>query len=144
MVSYSYAIWILHYNPHVLNNKLLVPYSSHDLINEPFKERTILDHLNTELIRYSDSQCIRLLKASILTLTVLGCPAFGSVLALYHIGVKIRGAHLMKFFKKTTPAPLQWPVLFNHVQNFVIFFWTVQNAHSRYVISHLHGNNFFL
>ena len=37
----------------VLNNKLFVHYSSHDLNNKTFKEQTILDHLNTKLVRYS-------------------------------------------------------------------------------------------
>ena len=42
---------------YVLNNKLLDRYSSHDLNNKPFKEQTVLDHLNTELIPYSDPHC---------------------------------------------------------------------------------------
>ena len=37
-----------------LNSKLLVKYSSHGLKRGPFDERTILDHLNTELVHYSD------------------------------------------------------------------------------------------
>ena len=45
---------LVRYPSHVLNYELLVCYSSHDLNNEPFKERTVLDHLNTELICYSD------------------------------------------------------------------------------------------
>ena len=40
-----------------LNSKLLVRYSSHDLNNEPFKEQTVLDHLNTEQVCYSDPHC---------------------------------------------------------------------------------------
>ena len=36
------------------NSILLVCYSSHDLNNEPFKEKTILDHSNTKLVHYSD------------------------------------------------------------------------------------------
>ena len=40
-----------------LNSELLVCYSSHDLNNEPFNEQTILDHLNTKLVRYSDPHC---------------------------------------------------------------------------------------
>ena len=42
------------YLSHVFNNKFLVRYSSHDLNNEPFKEQTILDRLNTEVVHYSD------------------------------------------------------------------------------------------
>ena len=41
-----------------LNSELLVCYLSHDLNNEPFNEQTILDHLNTELVCYSDPHCI--------------------------------------------------------------------------------------
>ena len=37
------------------NRELLVCYSVHCLNNGPFDEQTILDHLNTELVRYSDS-----------------------------------------------------------------------------------------
>ena len=37
-----------------LKSELLVCYSSHYLNNKPFDERTILDHLNTELVGYSD------------------------------------------------------------------------------------------
>ena len=29
-------------------------YSGHGLNNKPFEEQTILDHLNTELVRFSD------------------------------------------------------------------------------------------
>ena len=32
--------------------------SSHDLNNEQLEEGTILDHLNTELVCYSDPHCI--------------------------------------------------------------------------------------
>ena len=35
----------------------LVCYSSHDLNNKPFKERTVLDHSNTELLCYSYPPC---------------------------------------------------------------------------------------
>ena len=42
----------------VLNNKLLVRNSSHDLNNGPFKERTVLDQSNTELVHYSDPHFI--------------------------------------------------------------------------------------
>ena len=40
---------LVRYSSHVLINKLSVRYSSHDLNNKPFKERTILDLLNTTL-----------------------------------------------------------------------------------------------
>ena len=40
-----------------LNNKLLVHYSGHGLNNEPFDERTILDHSNTGPVRYSFPDC---------------------------------------------------------------------------------------
>ena len=30
--------------------------------NEPFDERTVLDHLNTELVRYLDPHCILVIK----------------------------------------------------------------------------------
>ena len=49
---------LVRYYSHVLNNKLIVCYSSHDLNNEPFKERTVLNHSNTELVCYSDPHCI--------------------------------------------------------------------------------------
>ena len=51
------SILVYHYISHVLNNKLLVRDSSHDLINEPFDNRTTLDHSHTELVRYSDPHC---------------------------------------------------------------------------------------
>ena len=35
---------------HGLNTELLVLSSSHDLNNEPFKDRTGLEHSNTELV----------------------------------------------------------------------------------------------
>ena len=40
--------------PYDLNNEPLVRYSGHGLNNEPFNEQTVLDHLNTELVHYSD------------------------------------------------------------------------------------------
>ena len=40
-----------------LKSKLLVRYSSHDLKNKTFNEKTILDHSNTKLVRYSDPHC---------------------------------------------------------------------------------------
>ena len=43
--------------PFDLNNDLFVRYSGHGLNNEPFDERTVLDHLNTKLVRYSDPHC---------------------------------------------------------------------------------------
>ena len=43
-----------------LNNGLLVRYSGHGLNNGPFDDRTNLDHLNTELVRYSDPRCRRI------------------------------------------------------------------------------------
>ena len=45
---------LVRYSHHVLKNKLLVRYSSLDLNNEPFKQRTILHHLNTQLVCFSD------------------------------------------------------------------------------------------
>ena len=46
------------YSSHVLNNDILVHYSIHNLNNEPFDEQTsTLDHLNTELVRYSYPHC---------------------------------------------------------------------------------------
>ena len=36
------------------NSELSVPYSRHGLNNVHFNEQTVLDHLNTELVRYSD------------------------------------------------------------------------------------------
>ena len=52
-----------------LNNGLFVQYSSHGLNtgkksiiqmpnNRPFNNRTIFNHLNTGLVRYSDPHCI--------------------------------------------------------------------------------------
>ena len=35
----------------------IVCYSSHGLNKEPFNNQTTFDHLNTELVRYSDPQC---------------------------------------------------------------------------------------
>ena len=41
---------------------LLVGYSRHGLNNGPFDERTVLDHLNPELlVQYSDPHCIQLI-----------------------------------------------------------------------------------
>ena len=40
-----------------LNSELLVRYSRHGLNNWPFNERTVLDHLNTQIVRYSDPNC---------------------------------------------------------------------------------------
>ena len=40
-----------------LNSKLLVCYSRHGLNSEPFNEQTVLDHLNTKLVYYSDPHC---------------------------------------------------------------------------------------
>ena len=37
-----------------LKGKLLVRYLTHGLNNRPFGERTVLDHLNTKLVHYSD------------------------------------------------------------------------------------------
>ena len=48
---------LVRYSSHVFNNKLLIRYSSHDLNNEPFKEQSVLDHLNTKLVHYSDPHC---------------------------------------------------------------------------------------
>ena len=42
-----------------LNNKQLVLFSNHDPNNKPFDERTILDHLNTELVCYSNPHCMK-------------------------------------------------------------------------------------
>ena len=40
-----------------LNSKLSVHFSNYGLNNEPFKEKTILNHSNTELVCYSDPHC---------------------------------------------------------------------------------------
>ena len=48
---------LVRYSSHVLNNELLFRYSSHDLKNKLFEEPTVLDHLNTKLVRYSDPHC---------------------------------------------------------------------------------------
>ena len=48
---------LVSYSGHGFNNELLVGYSGHGLNNEPFNERTVLDHLNPELVRYSDPHC---------------------------------------------------------------------------------------
>ena len=40
------------------SSKLLVRYSRHGLNNGPFNKLTVLDHLNTKLVCYSDSHCI--------------------------------------------------------------------------------------
>ena len=45
-----------------LNSKLLVRYSRHGLKNRPFDKQTVLDHLNTELVCYSDPHCTLILK----------------------------------------------------------------------------------
>ena len=39
------------------NSKLLVRFSKHGLNNRPFDEQTVLNHLNTELVRHSDAHC---------------------------------------------------------------------------------------
>ena len=44
--------------PYDLNNELLVCYPGNGLNNQPFDEQTVLDHLKTELVRYSDPHCI--------------------------------------------------------------------------------------
>ena len=36
-----------------------ISQTTYDLNNRPFKERTDLDHFNTELVRYSDPHCIK-------------------------------------------------------------------------------------
>ena len=41
-----------------LEYQTLVHYSGHGLNNEPFNDPTVLNHLNTELVRYSDPHCI--------------------------------------------------------------------------------------
>ena len=41
-----------------LNNKIFVLYSSHGLNNEPFNDWTVFNHLNTELVCYSDPHFI--------------------------------------------------------------------------------------
>ena len=46
--------------PYDLNNQLLFRYSGHGLNNEPFDEPTVLDHSNTELVRFSDLHCSKL------------------------------------------------------------------------------------
>ena len=55
---------LVRYSSHVLNEELLVCYSSYDLKSKPFEERTILDHLNTELVGYSDPHCTGLVRHS--------------------------------------------------------------------------------
>ena len=40
-----------------LNSEILVCYSRHGLNNRPFDEQTVLDHLKTELVGYSDPHC---------------------------------------------------------------------------------------
>ena len=40
------------------NSKLLVFFSRHHLNNGPFDKQTVLDHLNTELVCYSNPKCI--------------------------------------------------------------------------------------
>ena len=39
------------------NSKLFVRYSRHGLNNGPFDKRTVLDHLNTKIVRYADAHC---------------------------------------------------------------------------------------
>ena len=48
----------------------LVRYSD-DLNNEPFNEHTVLDHLNTKLVRYSDPHCIWLSSIWMVTVHLL-------------------------------------------------------------------------
>ena len=43
------------------NRELLVRYARHGLNNWPLEERIVLDHLNTELVSYSDPHCTCLL-----------------------------------------------------------------------------------
>ena len=57
IVRFFEMLFLTTYSQFLLNNKLLVCYSSHDLYNEPFTWQTILDHLNTELVCYSDPHC---------------------------------------------------------------------------------------
>ena len=53
-MSILFGIQAISHATYDLNNKLLVPYSSHDLKNGPFIDRTVLNHLNTKLVRHSD------------------------------------------------------------------------------------------
>ena len=39
------------------NSELLARYSRHGLNNGPLDERTVLDHLNTKWVCYSDPHC---------------------------------------------------------------------------------------
>ena len=57
---------LVRYSSHDLNSELLVRYSDGGLNKEPFNDRTALNHLNTELVRYSDPHCIR---SNVLTLS---------------------------------------------------------------------------
>ena len=49
-----------HLNNEHLNDTLLVSYPSNGLHNKPFDQRTIFNHLHTELVCYSDHHCIEL------------------------------------------------------------------------------------
>ena len=55
----------LNQTPYDLNNELLVCYSGHSLNDEPFGNLTILHHLNTKLVRYSDPYCTQLFEVQI-------------------------------------------------------------------------------
>ena len=52
----------VHYSGHkvawVMNNKVYVRYSSHDLNEESFDDLTVFNPSNTKLVRYSDLHCI--------------------------------------------------------------------------------------
>ena len=56
---------------YVLNNELLLRYSSHDLNNKTFKEQSILSHSNTKLICYSNPHCSILFSAAICYIQVI-------------------------------------------------------------------------
>ena len=55
--NHSNNKFLVRYSSHDLNSKLLVCYSDGGLNKEPFNDRKALNHLNTELVRYSDPYC---------------------------------------------------------------------------------------
>ena len=58
--KFGNQMWFGYQTFYPLNSKQLVCYSRCALNNRPFDQWTVLDHLNTELVCYSDPHCTRL------------------------------------------------------------------------------------
>ena len=85
--------------PYDLNIELLVRYSGHGLNNKPFGNQTILNHSNTELVRYSDP----------LNKSCFGCQWLFSMCSLFEksLSVLIRG-HFTRGSEVQTNSLFEW------------------------------------